>query len=286
MLILGGEFFWAVRSLGSSIVQAPKNWMKPSAQNYNHKPQESFTFLYEKKCGESAFLSVLDMHDLNVLWISCVTSNRCAKNCLMIHKVFNTVKTQGELDNTAKLTVKQFESWIFFMMLHLDLQRFGWVKKKELGRVFEAAGSVVLAFFAMSCFSPCLLWMYICSSTCFFFVWKEEICKKTDKTNKERDLAKKMLLAIKLVVLMAITLKQDPCKSQLRMFTLWLVLESGTNWIKACQLFTSWKQWPSGSNSDIRYKLHQSVLCLFCLSNALSQKLAKTCKRLGMSCTK
>lgn len=86
MLILGGEFFWAVRSLGSSIVQAPKNWMKPSAQNYNHKPQESFTFLYEKKCGESAFLSVLDMHDLNVLWISCVTSNRCAKNCLMIHR--------------------------------------------------------------------------------------------------------------------------------------------------------------------------------------------------------
>ena len=31
-------------------------------------------------------------------------------------QVANTVKTQGELDNTAKLTVKQFESWIFFMI--------------------------------------------------------------------------------------------------------------------------------------------------------------------------
>ena len=61
------------------------------------------------------------------------------KNLFNDSQVFNRVKTQGELDNTAKLTVKQFESWIFFMMLHLDLQRFGWVKKKELGRVFEAA---------------------------------------------------------------------------------------------------------------------------------------------------
>jgi len=65
-------------------------------------------------------------------------------------QVFNTVKTQGELDNTAKLTVKQFESWIFFMMLHLDLQRFGWVKKKELGRVFEAA--IFFVGISRSCF--------------------------------------------------------------------------------------------------------------------------------------
>lgn len=75
------------------------------------------------------------------------------------------------------------------MMLHLDLQRFGWVKKKELGRVFEAAifvvlGSVVLAFFCdVVFFTMFALNVYVHQHVSFCLKGRN-MQKKTDKTDK------------------------------------------------------------------------------------------------------